>query len=472
MALAPGHYVRNRTGAPARGAPTGTGTWFAVGVTERGSTSTPVAVRSLADFATHMGGRVNTSSIYDAVDTFFACGGNLAYIGRVVGAGATAASKAFTGAGSAPALTVAAKDPGGWGNDLTAQIAASTGTGFIIVVSHHGVEVERSPELEDPAAAAQWAQSSTYIRITADGTAKPTMAAAAALTGGTDDTAGVTTASWTKALELFRRDLGPGQVSAPGATTAPVQTAVLDHAAATNRVAYLDLPDTATVASLVGAASGLAQTTSGWCGQVFAQWAVVRGAASGVTRTVPYSAVQAGIQARGDVTRPWCDAPAAGDRGILPPFVVGLSQTWTDGQRAALNDAGIVAAINDSGDLKTYGAVGLGTGVWRQHHACRVRMKAEAELADVARHFVFRTIDGQGRTQGEFRDALRGRLMDGHTSGAIYGLTADDAFTVDTSDSINPPESKAAGELHAAVEITISPVGERVLIDLTSYAVA
>ena len=45
----------------------------------------PQAVRSLGQFTTIFGGRVAFSPLYDALDTFFNEGGNLAYVSRVVG---------------------------------------------------------------------------------------------------------------------------------------------------------------------------------------------------------------------------------------------------------------------------------------------------------------------------------------------------------------------------------------------------
>lgn len=474
MGLAPGVYVRNLSSSPARGVPTDIGTLFAVGGTQRGPTDRAVPVASMTDFNTVFGDRVAWSLLADSLETFFQCGGAVAHVSRVTGPAAVAATKTIADASSGTSLTVTAASPGAWGNDVTVQVTAGTGGGtFALVVAYKGVEVERSLDLIDTQAAAAWAQNSGYIRVTATGANDPAVAAAAALTGGADDTAGVTTASYEAALARFSRVLGAGQVAAPGVTTSAVHTALLAHAAATNRVALLDQPDTGTAATLTGLAASLTQDANAWLGQTFAQWARVRGVTGSTTRVVPYSAVQAGMLARQDARHPWGNYPPAGDAGILPPFVVGVTQTWSDQDRKTLNDAGVVAAVaGPSGQIKTYGVVGLGTGVWRQHHGVRVRMRTQAVLEDVAGHFVFRVIDGQGKTQAELGAAIRGELIHGWQEDAFYGATADDAFTVDTSDAVNTPATKAAGELHGTALVAIAAVAETVTINFTARAAA
>ena len=472
MPLAPGVYVRSVT-APSTASPKpDPRTWFIAGPAERGPVDRAAVIYSAAEYQALYGARVGNILMSDAVETFFACGGLQAVVARVAGPAAATAQKILNDSGSAAALTVNAASPGVWGNGLTVQVAAgSAGGTFVLVIALSGIEVERSGDLVDTAAAAAWSQASQYVRVTATGTNDPDVAAAAALTGGTDDNASITATQYTAALALFPRVMGPGQVSAPGVTTQAIQTALCDHAAATNRVALLDLVDSSTPATLVAAASAISSGATGWVAQTFGQWVVVRGLTTGTTRTVPYSAVQAGMIAQTDTRYPWGQQAPAGDFGILPSFVVGVTQTWTDTQRATLNDAGIVAAVQD-GQLKTYGLVGLGTGLWRQHQKTRVRMACEAAARNVASHFVFRTIDGQGVTQREYADALRGALLPAWQAGALYGQTADDALTVDAGDGINTPATKAAGDLNANVDVTLSDAGERVNILITSHQAA
>src|SRR4051812_10080274 len=65
-----------------------TGTLFATGITERGPV-VPKLLTSLNDYVTVYGARVTYGIVYDSLDEFFREGGARAYIGRVVGPGAT-----------------------------------------------------------------------------------------------------------------------------------------------------------------------------------------------------------------------------------------------------------------------------------------------------------------------------------------------------------------------------------------------
>lgn len=473
MGMAPGVYTKDISTSPAKGYPTSIGTFFVVGGSERGPVDRAITCRSLADFTATFGSRVAASLLYDAVDTFFACGGATCVVSRVIGAAGATAQKILNDSGAAAALTVKAASPGLWGNNLTVQVlAGGVGGTFVLVIAENGVEVERTGDLATTTDAATWSQASRYVRVTATGANDPAVAAATALTGGVDDYAGAVTADYTAALARFGKTLGPGQVAAPGATTSAIHSAVMDAAAAGNRVALLDQVDTATAATIIAAATADKAHSQAWRAATFGQWAVVRGVTAGTTRTVPYSAVWAGTQSRVDAANPSGGRPAAGDAGVLPGFVSRVTQVWNDTDRAALNDGGVITTVERNGQTKTYGAVGLGTGLWRQIHTARVRMRAQAELEAAAESFVFRAIDGQGQLQAEFNAALRARLIPMWTAGALYGASADDAFTVDTGNGVNTTTTKAAGQLNASVEITLSPVGETVTINLTSRAIA
>src|SRR5262252_4509885 len=85
--------------------PLDTGTWFALGLTDRGPANNPALIQSLDQFNTVFGARQSYSVLYDAVETFFREGGARAYISRVVGPAATSGTKALNDAGAAVSLT-------------------------------------------------------------------------------------------------------------------------------------------------------------------------------------------------------------------------------------------------------------------------------------------------------------------------------------------------------------------------------
>ena len=71
---------------------------------------------------------------------YFANGGNQAYILRVPGASAAAATRSFndTAGTPQPTLRLNAKNVGSWGNTLNVSITASTVTGYFNIIVYLG----------------------------------------------------------------------------------------------------------------------------------------------------------------------------------------------------------------------------------------------------------------------------------------------------------------------------------------------
>src|ERR1700756_2710879 len=88
-AFFPDVVVTVSSAATPRTIPTDTGQSFAVGVTQRGSSlnASPL-LQNLNDFVTYCGARLVTSTLYDAVQTYFAEGGKKLFVSRVFGSGA------------------------------------------------------------------------------------------------------------------------------------------------------------------------------------------------------------------------------------------------------------------------------------------------------------------------------------------------------------------------------------------------
>lgn len=469
--VAPGVEFRDIEVAQPRSAPTDTGVWMVAGATERGPTDRAVTVSSFAQFTDVFGDRVSWSTLADSLETFFREGGGKAIVSRVTGPTPVYASITLDDGAAADTLTVRALEYGAYWDRLTVEVeAGGAGGTFVLVIADTTGELERSPDLADIAAAVAWGLTSSYVRTTAVSTGDPAVAAATAMTGGSDDHASIVTASYTTALDRIDRDLGPGQVSVPGVTTTAVQTVALAHAAANNRVALLDAPDTATVATITAAAATLEALATARYGALLAPWVEIPGLVAGTVRTVPYSALQAGLIARADANSGFAVEAAAGPRGVSA-YAVGLTQGYTDPDYGTLNEAGVIMGRMRFGQVVTMGVRGLGAGVWEQFTASRLRMAAQADLQVSADAFTFAKIDGRGHTQGRLAGALNGVLMRYWSADALYGATAAEAFSVDTSDAVNTPETKAAGQLIAVVEIRVSPVGERVIIELVSLPI-
>jgi uncharacterized protein len=262
----------------------------------------------------------------------------------------------------------------------------------------------------------------------------------------------------------------------PGATTAEVHAALCAHADANNRVAFLDLPDTDTVATLKTSATAVRQLgVQARKAALFAPWAKIGGLVAGTTRTVPYSAVQAGLCARLDALTGNPNEPAAGENG-RPEVVVDLTYDFTSkDDREALNDAGVNVARKVAGEVRTYG---YRTAASKDAHPLhwqlgnvRLDMAVVARAEAIAERYVFRQIDGKGVQAAAYGGELAGMLAGFYRVGALFGDTPDDAYRVDTSSAVNTPESIADGRLRAVLAIRRSPMAERAEVEVVKTAV-
>ena len=466
MAL-PGVSVTVGDASPNRSTPVDSGTAFVVGLTDRGAVGAPVLVRSLSEAKRTLGPRVTYGVTIDALETFFREGGNRAYVSRVVGPD-PAVADANLSDGTNSTLTVSAVSPGDWGDDIDVSVSAGSESGtFVISVSDDGDVVEISPDLADNTAAVAWASNSNYIRLEDLGEGEPE-AQTVSLSGGDDDRANITDAEVEAALTAFSSDLGPGQVLYPGATDGDSHLALAAHAAANNRVALLDATDTATAGTIVTEALAVRAGGDGKYAALFAPWATIPGLSAGSSRTVPYSAVQAGLIARSDGATNNPNIAVAGENGTTR-YATGLSQSYSDDDREALNDAGATVAIVKFGQVRTYGTRSLANPStqdnWVQFQNARLASLIAAQAERVAESFLFDQIDGRGLKLAEFAGDLQGILLPLYNLGALYGATPEEAFVVDV-DSVNTDETAANGELNAAIAVKMSPAAERVVIEI------
>ena len=460
--------------APARTPPTDTGVFFAVGPAAQGDQTQAVLVRSMAEFESKFGARVTYSYLWDAMDCFYKEGGSDAYIARVVGPAPVVATVTLKDGSNANTLQVNANSPGAWGNNLRiAVLQGSVGGTFVLQVSDNlGNILEVSRDLTDENDAIAWSYASDYIDLVDVGTtlSDPAVVAATPLIGGTDDNTNITEANWTTALGKFTNDLGPGQVAMPGRTTAAAQANLLAHAATFNRVALIDGTDSGSKATLKSVALGLRGVPNARHAAFFAPWAVVPGLIAGTTRTVPWSAIEAGIIARNDAAvSP--NIAAAGISYGQALYPIALSQPkFSDADREEMNDTGVNLAVQQFGGIMAYGFRTLTDPVqdpnWIAFSNSRLYMAIVAQADAIGENYVFSQIDGKGVTIGQFNGDLAAMLLGFYNDGSLYGATSDAAFAVDTGDSVNTPETIANGELHAVLRVKMSPFAELVEIDI------
>lgn len=472
---APGVTVSQSKTLPPRSVPSNTSTWFIAGVTERGALA-PILVTSLGAFIAKLGNRVATSPVYDAVELFFREGGNRLYVSRVCGAAPIAATRNLLDGAAAVSLTVTANSPGAWGNNLkVAVIAGTVGGTFQIQVQYNNVVVEQSGDLVDTAAAVAWSTGSSYVTITQGASVlDPAVAAAAALSTGTDDSGTITDASYKTALDRFSKDLGAGLVSQPGRVTSQAHLDTLSHAAANNRAALLDAVDTPTVATLTALSTADRAGGNGRYGAMFAPWIVIPGLTPGTTRTAAPSGLVAGLIGRNEgLLSP--NAPSAGDNGIAR-YALGLSQSdWIDADRSTLNVSGVDVVRVLNAALKVYGWRSLADPNtepdWLNFGNARLYAAIAADAQVVAESYVLNQIDGQGLLISQFGGELTAMLLSYWQEGSLYGATPDVAFKVDVGDQVNTDATIAAGELRATIAARMSPMSEYVIINVVKVSI-
>lgn len=451
-----------------------TGTFFAVGTTDRGPATAATLVQSLDQFVNLYGARQSYSVLYDSIENYLREGGQRVYIARVVGPAATTGSKTLNDGVASPSLVANAIGPGAWSANYKVGVVAGVGGGTyqIQVTDASNAILEQSSDLPDQGSAVAWSQYSNYIRITLGASAlNPVVIAPAAMSAGNDQRATITDTEWATALALFLPQLGPGQVAAPGRTTSVAHNQLKTHAEANNRVYLADLPDSGTLATLQSSA---ADSLSRF-GAAFAPWIVIPGVTTGTVRVVPASSTIAGLVARNDPAL-GSNSPAAGNNGQTL-YSLDLSQPdWTDAQRTTLNGSGVNVIRRMFGGVRVYGWRALTNPStdpsWIDFANGRFYMDLAAELNLVGENFMFLEIDGQnGHTISEFHDALASTMLDHWNAGELFGDTAADAFAVDTGPSVNTLITIANNELHAVVRVKMAPMAEYVVIQVVKRQV-
>jgi hypothetical protein len=472
---APGSEVVVRTRPGRRGAPTATGPAFLPVLAERGPVGTPVQVSSAADYADVFGARVPFGVGFDAVELFTGEGGATLYLSRVVGPNPVVGSLLLSDRAGAPlpTLRVEALSAGEYSSRLAVQVLdGALPDTFTLLVFEDDVQREQYTDLTSPASAVTATAFSRLVRLVdlASGTAapgsNPAVLAKTALSAGTDDRANLTDVQWERALDVFDSGLGPGQVLMPGRSSATAHAALVRHAAAHNRTAYLDTADKPTrEQALLVAGLARALPTARVAG-LFGPWVTIPALLpGGPLRAVPGSVFSAALTARSDAdpARGPHTAPA-GDAGVAR-YAVGLSGPgFAEADRGELNAAGVnVIRLDRVRGLQLYGFRSVsGDPNWRWLANVRAAMSLVARFDEVGEQFVLsRQVDDE--SIADFNAALRAVLQPDVDAGAVF-----DPF-VDTGDTVNtrgPQGTREAGQFRARVEVAFSPTGERSVIEL------
>jgi hypothetical protein len=468
----PGTVIREKTARLPRTLPTDTGVFFLAGTAEKGRQDAPEFCRSMADFVRKVGSRQTTSLAYDMAEAFFQEGGSKLYFGRIFGPTPVRATANLNDAGAAVSLVAKAKSPGVWGNALNVGVVAGDQAGEFKIRVTHDTDTTidyTSPSFVDQATAIQYFSTDDNIDLILGASAlDPAVIAPVSLAGGTDDFANVSDATAATALALFSKDLGPGQVAYAGRTTSTAWSQLIAHGVLNNRVPLADPPDTTVKSTLIASGAAWKALANSRFGGLFGPWLELPGLVAGATgRPIPASAVVAGIIARNDGRGLSPNKPAAGDLGVVQ-YANKVRATFTEVDYEDLNNSNVNMIRSKSGDIKVYGfrsgADKTTDRVNWQLGNIRLYMAIAAKADNILERFVLREIDGRGLLFRELAGQLTAMLLEFGDS--LYGEDPSDKFYVDTT-SVNTPTTIANGEIHAALELTMSPMGETVILDIT-----
>lgn len=462
----PGVTVQVAAQALPSGPATVTGRLFAAGVTGKGPLG-PTVVNGPAGFVRQFGQRTHFDTLSDALRAFWSVGGGQVVVSRVVGPDASVASVTLDDGDAVSTLEVESAWPGDAANDISVEVATD-GDGFQLIVTDDGQTVEVWRRLESPEDAALRLQESAYIRATDLGSASVDPNPAVGefdLTGGDDDRANIVDAQWADAIGRFDADLGPGQVIAPGRETQTGHDQLVDHAAAFGRVAFIDAPQGSDEQDLLTLSLGENRRQAA----LFAPYVVVP--LDGRRRAVPGSAVAAGVAARLDTEAPTAHLGPDFNRAQLVqtrsgrPVVVDVDVEFDDAEHGRLNAAGVNVFRRTAQGVLLRGWRSLSNEPqWVQLSQVRYVMGLSARLADISERFVFRTLTRQ--TIADYGNRFRAELLGDFEAGALFGDLPDEAYAVDVSEDVNPPEQLQDGILHALVDVTPAPFAERIVIDI------
>lgn len=448
------------------------GQYFLAGLTERGPVDRPVTCRNMGDVERQLGSRVTFGSVWDDLNAFFAEGGALAHVARVVAATGTSVGQLTlvdTAAVPVNTLRLDAANPGAWSSRLTAEVIVATadngldpGT-YRLIIRLDGVIVEDYSNLATPAAAAAAFSGSDYVRVIDLGAGtNPAALAPTALSAGNDNRAAVVAGDYVTALARFPLGLGDGAVAIPGQSSGTVQQGLLDHARNNRRIALLAAPRGTGESGL----RAMAQANPSQHAGVFAPWVQVPNGAGGVRAISPEGFV-AGKRAGAHRVGPWRAPAGLAGASSGGGVVLGLDQSFTAAEIDRLEEGRVNAIRLVNGLPRLYG--------WRstsRDEANYALLTAQdtinrfiTEGERLLEPFVFETIDGRGQLLSRVNAEMVGMLEPARAAGGLFALRGPDGdfidpgYLVDTGEALNNAQSLSQNRLRVNVAIRVSPVG-------------
>jgi hypothetical protein len=467
-----------------------------LGAFAQGPTDAPVLIQSWYDFGKTFGSLSDSYLATWSVYSFFANGGRSAYIKRVVGSGATAASVVLRDRASTPlsTLRVTAKSAGAWGNALKAEVRASSTTTFNLIISDANGILEQFTDLSMSTTNSRYCvayvnSASSYVTLTnlASGTAAPDnmpeIAGQKAFTSGADGSA-PTRANYQTALATFDPITNPmilinadasyafasGGETGARAAKVLLDTDVTAYADARGDVfALLDPPAGSTTAEALTYAIDGCGAVDGGNAAMYFPWVVVPDAlksAPGATRVVGPAAIAAGKYLETDASRGVFKTPAG--FGTKIGSAVALERSLTNAELDSLNAAS--KPVNAIRNVPGAGIVIMGgrtlnnsTGE-RYINVRRSMIFLKKELTDRSNFAVFE--NNSEALWAQLRNSLGNFLREYWSQGGLRGATPAEAFYVRCDASNNSATDILSGRVNIEIGVAVEYPAEFIVISI------
>lgn len=451
-------------------------TYFVVGTAERGPIDAAQVVNSLAEFEVYYGGYTSDGTLHEHLQTFFEEGGSRAYVGRVVGGGASA------GVGTSGTLTVTAANPGAWCNAAPPQsglefAVVASGSGFRFQLILNGETVYTSPVVstqgELVAATSTSNVAKAYATVsTSNAAGALSPVSATALSGGANGS-NPSTSDLVTALDLFDASLGSGAVAIPSNYGTTIYDGLIAHAVATNRIALLGTDPSYTSAALaitnLDLYIGTAENGE-YAAMYFPYVNIVN--ATGTAQSIsPESFVAAKRAKAHNEVGPWKVGAGLQSKAN---FVTGTAVAVDKAAGAALDDAQINAIRVIQNSVRIYGARSLSDDqinfrfINSRDMLNYIVSESETRLEDL----LFAPIDGRRAVFGQVESTLIALLDPLRTAGGLFeafdadGNRIDSGYSVEVTDALNPLAQLADGVVRAKVGVRISSISDKIEIEI------
>lgn len=466
------------------------------GTSDRGPT-TPTLINSWAGYRTAFGDLAQNHDLGYAVYHYFANGGRVAYVTRVVGANSTAASTAAVSyyptataastSTSSSLATFTAKNVGAWGNDLTLVVSAGQVTAtattlptFNLQVKLNNKEVEYWAELSPNPDNNRYFHAvlneySSYVVSSSPATVTPDVGFEYqlnnySLTGGSNGGAIIGT-DYASSLNTLADVEGSLLINVVGRYgTTEVNQALTIAATRGNSFVIIDPDPAATDSSAILIAGGSYSTDYSGFGAVYYPMLKMvdpmKTGPAAIRTTFPGGAI-AGAYVRNDAQRTVAKTPAGYDVDLRN--TLGLAISMTDTLVGAVYDSGIncLKAVPGAG-VVILGGRTLKKGTPDKFISVRRSLNyIKQNLVDLSNGAVFQPNgpllwSGLTANISKFLTTFWGQ-------GGLKGQSAAQAFYVICDDTNNTPTTVENGEVNIEVGVALQYPAEFIVINVSQW---